>query len=100
LRGAPEPALEALLAKLAPVDLVVVEGFKHGTHRKLEVYRAALGKPPLHPDDPHIIGVASDAPLPGARVPVVALDDVDAIVDLALAGAAPLDAAAVRPGSL
>src|SRR5438067_13911551 len=51
LRGAPEPALEALLAKLAPVDLVVVEGFKHGTHRKLEVYRAALGKPPLHPDD-------------------------------------------------
>ena len=92
LRGAPEPTLPELLAKLAPVDLVVVEGFKHGAHPKLEVYRAAVGKPPLHPDDPHIVAVASDAPVPGARVPVVGLDDIDAVADLMLARAAPVAA--------
>jgi molybdopterin-guanine dinucleotide biosynthesis protein B len=92
LRGTAEPTLGDLLAKLAPVDLVIVEGFKHGAHPKLEIYRAALGKPPLHPDDPHIVAVASDAPVPAARVPVVALDDVDAIADLMLAHAAPVAA--------
>jgi molybdopterin-guanine dinucleotide biosynthesis adapter protein len=92
LRGAAEPTLPELLAKLAPVDLVIVEGFKHGAHPKLEIYRAAVGKPPLHPDDPHIVAVASDAPIAGARVPVVALDDVDAVADLMLARAAPLAA--------
>jgi molybdopterin-guanine dinucleotide biosynthesis adapter protein len=92
LRGAAEPTLPELLAKLAPVDLVIVEGFKHGAHPKLEIYRAAVGKPPLHPGDPHIVAVASDAPIAGARVPVVALDDVDAVADLMLARAAPLAA--------
>jgi len=92
LRGSPEPTLPKLLAKLAPADLVIVEGFKHGAHPKLEVYRAAVGKPPLHPDDPHIVAVASDAPVPQARVPVVALDDVDAVADLILARAVPLAA--------
>src|SRR5215475_2140253 len=90
LRGAPELALDALLQKLAPVDLVVVEGFKRGRHRKLEVFRAALGKPLLHPDDPHIVAVASDSPLPQASVPVVPLDDIDAIIEVVLANAAPL----------
>jgi molybdopterin-guanine dinucleotide biosynthesis adapter protein len=90
LRGAAEPTLSELLTKLAPVDLVIVEGFKHGTHPKLEIYRGAVGKPPLHPDDPHIVAVASDAPVPGARVPVVGLDDLDALADLMLAHAAPL----------
>jgi molybdopterin-guanine dinucleotide biosynthesis adapter protein len=94
LRGAAEPTLGDLLVKLAPVDLVIVEGFKHGAHPKLEIYRAALGKPPLHPDDPHIVAVASDAPVPAARVPVVALEDVDAIADLMLAHAAPVAALA------
>ena len=99
LRGAPEPALPDLLAKLAPVDLVIVEGFKHGAHPKLEIYRSAVGKPPLHPDDPHIVAVASDAPVPSARVPVVGLDDVDAIADLMLAHAAPIAALADCHGS-
>jgi molybdopterin-guanine dinucleotide biosynthesis adapter protein len=99
LRGAAEPALPDLLAKLAPVDLVIVEGFKHGAHPKLEIYRSAVGKPPLHPDDPHIVAVASDAPVPSARVPVVALDDVDAIADLVLAHAAPIAALADCHGS-
>src|SRR5205807_528786 len=63
LRGAAEPSLRDLLRKLSPVDLVVVEGFKHGAHPKLEVFRASVGKPPLHTDDPHVVAVASDAPL-------------------------------------
>jgi molybdopterin-guanine dinucleotide biosynthesis adapter protein len=99
LRGAAESTLPDLLAKLAPVDLVIVEGFKHGTHPKLEVYRAAVGKPPLHPDDPHIVAVASDAPVPGVRVPVVGLDDIDAVADLMLAQAAPLSALSSCKGS-
>jgi len=90
LRGAAEPSLRDLLKKLSPVDLVVVEGFKHGAHPKLEVFRAALGKPPLHRDDPHVVAVASDAPVT-ASVPVVALDDIDAIVDVVLARAAPIE---------
>jgi molybdopterin-guanine dinucleotide biosynthesis adapter protein len=92
LRGQPEVSLGALLAKLSPVDLVVVEGFKRERHPKLEVYRAAVGKPLLHPDDPHIVAVASDQALPGARVPVVLLDDVDSIVDIIREHAAPLEA--------
>ena len=99
LRGTAEPTLGDLLAKLAPVDLVIVEGFKHGTHPKLEIFRAGVGKPPLHPDDPHIVAVASDAPVPDARVPVVGLDDVDAIADLMLARAAPIAALAGCHGS-
>src|SRR3954470_1190791 len=51
LRGAEEPKLPELLAKLSPVGLVIVEGFKREPHRKIEVYRAANGKPALFPDD-------------------------------------------------
>src|SRR5712692_8154098 len=82
LRGEAEPTLAALLAKVSPVDLVLVEGYKGGSHPKLEVYRAAVGKPLLHPDDPAIVAIASDEPLPGARVPVVDLDDVERISDI------------------
>jgi len=94
LRGEPEVPFAALLAKLSPADVVVVEGFKRERHPKLEVYRAANGKPLLHPDDPHIVAVASDVALPAASVPVVMLDDVEAIVDIVLANAAPLDVVA------
>ena len=68
-----------MLAKLSPVDLVIVEGFKRHPHPKLEVYRAAVGKPLLHPDDDCIVAVATDAPLPQAQVPVVMLDDIEAL---------------------
>jgi molybdopterin-guanine dinucleotide biosynthesis protein B len=91
LRGAAEPTLSELLAKLAPVDLVIVEGYKREPHPKLEVYRAAVGKRLLQPDDPHIVAVAADQPLPAA-VPVVALDDVEAIVEIMLRHAAPFGA--------
>lgn len=68
-RGAPEPTLEELLAKLSPVDLVLVEGFKKESHPKIEVWRAATGKPMLQPDDPQVIAVASDSDLPDLPVP-------------------------------
>jgi molybdopterin-guanine dinucleotide biosynthesis adapter protein len=61
LRGAAEPRLPELLGKLSTVDLVVVEGFKREPHRKIEVHRAANGKPLLFPDDPGIAGIATDA---------------------------------------
>ena len=99
LRGDAEPALDALLQKLAPVDLVIVEGFKRGSHPKLEIYRAALGKPLLHPEDLHIVAIASDQPLPNARVPVLAIDDVEAILETLLARAAPLGPALARARS-
>jgi molybdopterin-guanine dinucleotide biosynthesis protein B len=91
LRGAAELRLPALLKQLAPVDLVIVEGFKREAHPKLEVHRVAVGKPLLHPDDRHIVAIVSDRPLPSARVPVVDLDDIEAIADIMLAHARPLD---------
>ena len=98
LRGQAEPVLGALLTKLSPVDLVLVEGYKAEPHPKLEVYRAALGKPLLHPDDPAIVAVASDEPLPAARVPVVDLDDVERIADLLIRHAAPIQAVRAHAG--
>jgi molybdopterin-guanine dinucleotide biosynthesis protein MobB len=95
LRGAPEAPLAALLMKLSPVDLVIVEGFKRERHVKLEVHRAALGRPLLAPDDPAIVAIASDVAL-SARVPVVSLDDTDAIADILVRQAAPLDRAVAR----
>jgi molybdopterin-guanine dinucleotide biosynthesis protein B len=90
LRGATEPTLRELLSKLAPVDLVVVEGYKREPHPKLEVHRAAVGKPLLHPGDPQIVAIASDQEA-RAAVPVVSLDDIAAIADIILQHAAPLD---------
>lgn len=81
LNGAPEPDLAELLAKLAHADIVLVEGFKRSPIPKLEVYRAANGKPPLHPDDPSIIAIASDIAFPEAGRPVLPLDDAAAIAD-------------------
>jgi molybdopterin-guanine dinucleotide biosynthesis protein B len=91
LRGAPEPKLGELLRKLDPVDLVIVEGFKRDAHPKIEVHRAANGKPWLHPDDPFVAAIASDiAPL-DARLPRAHLDDIAAIADLVLAKATLLE---------
>jgi molybdopterin-guanine dinucleotide biosynthesis adapter protein len=78
LRGTAEPRLPELLKKMSPVDLVVVEGFKSEPHRKIEVHRAANGKAMLFPDDPAIVGIATDAALETA-LPVVHLDDIPAI---------------------
>jgi molybdopterin-guanine dinucleotide biosynthesis protein B len=91
LRGAPEPPLAELLGKLAPVDLVIVEGYKAHPHPKLEVHRAALGQPFLHPDDSWIVAVASDAPLVDAELPVIPLDDIETIADVLLVEAMPIE---------
>ena len=91
LRDEPEPPLAEILAKLSPVDLVIVEGFKHHAHPKLEVYRAAAGKPLLYPDDDCIVAIATDAPLPQAPLPVLMLDDVESIANVLQAEAVPRD---------
>jgi molybdopterin-guanine dinucleotide biosynthesis protein B len=85
----PEPELMEVLAKLSPADLVIVEGFKRHPHPKLEVYRAEVGKPLLHPDDDCIVAVATDKTLPEAQVPVVMLDDIETIANVLQAEALP-----------
>ncbi len=89
LRDEPEPPLEAILAKLAPVDLVLIEGFKRFAHPKIEVHRRERGTPLLAREDPTILAVASDEPLPDAPVPVLDLDDVEAIAAFVLERATP-----------
>jgi len=84
LRGDAEPTLPELLARLSPVDLVVVEGWRRGAHPKIEVHRAANGKPLLFSDDPAIVAIASDAPVPGPALPWLPLDDIPVIADAAL----------------
>jgi molybdopterin-guanine dinucleotide biosynthesis protein B len=88
-RGAAEPTLRELLARLAPVDLVLVEGFKRDTHPKLEVHRPSLGKPLLCHEDRMIRGIATDMPVPDLPVPRLPLDDVPAIAAFVLQHAAP-----------
>ena len=89
-RDGREAALPELLRRLSPCDLVIVEGYKRDRHPKLEVFRAANGRPPLHPGDPDIAAVASDIAYPEAGRPVLPLDDVAAIADAVIALAAPL----------
>ncbi|RJF87586.1 molybdopterin-guanine dinucleotide biosynthesis protein B [Oleomonas cavernae] len=84
-RGEAELDLHSLLARLAPVDVVIVEGFKRDAFPKLEVHRPEVGKPLLQPDDRHIVAVASPKPLPGLTVPWLPLDDLDAIVGFLIA---------------
>ena len=85
LAGAPEARLEILIAKLSPVDLLLIEGFKHDVHDKIEVVRADSGNPPLYPATSTVVAIASDRPLPDADRPVLDLDDVPAIADFIIA---------------
>lgn len=83
LRGADEPTLDTLLAQLAPVDLVLIEGYKRDRHPKIEAHRVATGQPLIAPEDPTIRAVASDAQ-PDVVQPVFHLDDTAAIADFIL----------------
>lgn len=83
LRGAGEPTLAQLLARLSPCDLVLVEGYKRHPIAKLEVHRPALGKPLLHPDDAHIVAVAADAPI-DTPLPRLDLNRPDAVAAFVL----------------
>ncbi|MGH8740407.1 MAG: molybdopterin-guanine dinucleotide biosynthesis protein B [Burkholderiales bacterium] len=78
LRGAHEPAFEEQIKRLSPCDLLLVEGFKHAPIPKLEVWRAEPGEPLLHPNDAHIVAVATDARI-DTRLPLLDLNDDVAI---------------------
>ena len=82
LREEPEWNMVDLVAKMSPVDLVLVEGFKRDNFPKLEIHRAENGKPLLHTQDPGIVAIAADIALPQATVPVVDLNDIESIADL------------------
>jgi molybdopterin-guanine dinucleotide biosynthesis protein B len=83
LRGAAEPSLEDLVAKMGQADLLLVEGFKFHPHPKLEVHRPSVGKPLLYPEDPHIVAIASDEDL-RAPLPVLLLGDPPAVAGFIL----------------
>ncbi|WP_372980491.1 molybdopterin-guanine dinucleotide biosynthesis protein B [Marinobacter sediminum] len=91
LRGATEPTMDELLARLGPCDWVVVEGFKHHSHPKIEVHRQASERAPLYPQDDSIIAVAADY-TPEFSGPVFDANDVAAIADFVLG----LEAASVN----
>jgi molybdopterin-guanine dinucleotide biosynthesis adapter protein len=98
-----EATLPQLLQRLSPCDLILVEGFKSEQHFKLEVFRQANGKAPLHPADTRIVGIASDQPFSEAGIPVVDLNNIPAIAELvqrcAVPLAATLSALAEQPGN-
>ena len=82
LRGSPEPSLDELLGKLAPADLVIIEGYKGEGHSKVEAHRGETGKEILARGDCSIIAVASDVPLSDLSIPVIDLDETALIADL------------------
>jgi molybdopterin-guanine dinucleotide biosynthesis protein B len=84
LRGAAEPGLDEQIKRIGPCDLLLIEGYKHYPMPKLEIYRAANGKPLLHPDDPRVIGIAADAPIE-TKLPRFGLDEYDRIAGFILA---------------
>lgn len=83
LRGAAEPALDDLLAQLAPVDLILIEGYKSAPHPKVEAHRAATGHALLTHANPTIRAVAADSAL-AVGVPLFDLDDTSGIADFIL----------------
>jgi molybdopterin-guanine dinucleotide biosynthesis protein B len=96
LRGADEPDLDALVAHMSPVDLVLVEGFKRHPHPKLEVMRPSLDKEPLYPGDPMIRAIYAveklAAPLRKAiTLPIYESEDIAGIADLVIAQAVPIE---------
>jgi molybdopterin-guanine dinucleotide biosynthesis protein B len=79
----PEPELPAVLARMAPVDLILVEGYKRDAHPKVEVWRAETGHPLIQPGDPLVRAVATDASLT-LPVPVLDLNDTRTVADFIL----------------
>ena len=83
LRGTEEPTLDELLARMSPVDLVLIEGYKRDAHPKVEAFRGVTGNPLIARDDPTVRAVASDVAQDLDR-PVFDLDDTGAIADFIL----------------
>lgn len=80
-RDEPEADLEALLPRMTPVDLLLIEGYKRHKHPKIEVHRPSNGKPLLQPEEPTVVAVATDGPVGPLPVPVLDLNDPQAVVD-------------------
>lgn len=86
LRGEPEPSFDEILARLAPCDLVLIEGYKREPVPKIEARRREASKiEPLAPTDPHILAIAADHSVDDTDLPVFDLDDTGAIADFVLA---------------
>jgi len=82
-RGEPEGGLDEQIARISPCDLLLIEGYKRYPLPKLEIYRAANGKPLLYPEDEHIVAVATDTRAQ-TRLPQFGLEDYDAIAAFVL----------------
>jgi len=85
LRDDAEPDAAELIRHMTPVDLLLIEGFKNEPHDKLEIYRAANGKPRLSAEDPTYVAILSDGPVADAKLPVIDLNDTMAIANFILA---------------
>ncbi|MCP4638030.1 MAG: molybdopterin-guanine dinucleotide biosynthesis protein B [Methyloversatilis sp.] len=83
LRGRPEPSLDEQIAAMGDCDLLLVEGYKASPIPKLEIHRPSYGRPLMHPDNPHIVAVATDEPME-LPLPRLDLNDVDGIADFIL----------------
>ena len=82
LRGEQEPSLDAVLARLAPCDVVLVEGYKREPHKKIETRRlGAKDSTPLSAADSNIIAIASDYLLSDEVLPTFDLNNIYSIAD-------------------
>jgi molybdopterin-guanine dinucleotide biosynthesis adapter protein len=91
-----EATLPQLLRQISPCDLVLIEGYKSERHPKLEVFREVVGKAPLYPGDRHIVAIASSPVIPDARLPVVELNDIEAVGNAVCACAEPFESVLAR----
>lgn len=85
LRGRPEPALQDIVGKLAPCDLVLTEGYKWEKHPKIEVRNLELAHPELAGNDSTVIAIAANGPIADSPVPVFDREDVKTIADFIVA---------------
>ena len=82
LRGAPEPSFDEIVARIAPCDLILIEGYKREAVPKIEARRLEAAKrEPLAPSDPHIVAIAADHAVEDTSLPVFDLNDTNAIAD-------------------
>jgi molybdopterin-guanine dinucleotide biosynthesis protein B len=84
LRDRAEPDAADLIRHMTPVDLLLIEGFKRAPHDKIEIFRAANGKPLLSTEDSTYVAILSDGPVPATSLPVLDLNDVTAVADFVI----------------
>lgn len=96
-RDGSEPDVDALVARMRPVDLLLIEGFRAHSHPKIEVHRPATGKAVLWQPGSDIVAVASDVTLPDVTAPILDLDDVETIAEFITSWGVPRRRPARRP---